>query len=135
VLVADASCAQAVKGVVSVLKRDGAKQSDTFPRDHRPRGLFAALALSERIQVKQIVVKPSGILSLQSHMHRAEHWIAVSETAKVTIGEKQKLVYENQSVYIPLSATHLMEITGKLPMVLIKNTKRQLFGRRLCCAV
>jgi len=120
VLVADASRAQDVKDVVAVLKEKGAKQSDTFPRDHRPWGWFETLALSDRFQVKQIVVKPGGILSLQSHMHRAEHWIVVSGTAKVTIGEEQQLVSENQSVYIPLGETHRMENPGKLPMVLIE---------------
>ena len=120
VLVADASRAQDVKDVVSVLKNKQAKQSETFPRDHRPWGWFETLALSDRFQVKQIVVKPGGILSLQSHMHRAEHWIVVSGTAKVTIGEQERLVYENQSVYIPLGEIHRMENPGKLPMVLIE---------------
>jgi len=120
VLVADAGRAQDVKDVVSVLKSKGAAQSDTFPRDHRPWGWFETLALSERFQVKQIVVNPGGILSLQSHMHRSEHWIVVSGTARVTIGEKQQLVSENQSVYIPLGETHRMENPGKLPMVLIE---------------
>jgi len=120
VLVADTSRAQDVKDVVSVLKGKKVKQSDTFPRDHRPWGWFETLALSERFQVKQIVVKPGGILSLQSHMHRAEHWIVVSGTAKVTIGEQERLVSENQSVYIPLGETHRMENPGKLPMVLIE---------------
>jgi len=120
VLVADAERAQDVKDVVSVLKEKGVTQSDTFPRDHRPWGWFETLALSDRFQVKQIVVNPGGILSLQSHMHRSEHWIVVSGTARVTIGEKQQLVSENQSVYIPLGETHRMENPGKLPMVLIE---------------
>ncbi len=120
VLVADADRAQDVKDVVSVLKAKGAPQSHTFPRDHRPWGWFETLALSDRFQVKQIVVNPGGILSLQSHMHRSEHWVVVSGTARVTIGEKQQLVTENQSVYIPLGETHRMENPGKFPMVLIE---------------
>ncbi|MBX2835273.1 MAG: mannose-1-phosphate guanylyltransferase/mannose-6-phosphate isomerase [Gammaproteobacteria bacterium] len=120
VLVADASRAQEVKDVVELLKDKGAKQSNAFSKDHRPWGWFETLALSDRFQVKQIVVKPGGILSLQSHMHRAEHWIVVSGTAKVTIGDKEQLVTENQSVYIPLGETHRMENPGKLPMVLIE---------------
>jgi len=120
VLVADVNRAQDVKDVVSLLKEQGAKQSETFPKDHRPWGWFETLALSERFQVKQIVVNPGGILSLQSHMHRAEHWIVVSGTARVTIGDEQRLVSENQSVYIPLGETHRMENPGKLPMVLIE---------------
>jgi len=113
-------CSDDVKDVVAVLKTKGSAQSDTFPRDHRPWGWFETLALSDRFQVKQIVVNPGGILSLQSHMHRSEHWIVVSGTARVTIGEKQQLVSENQSVYIPLGETHRMENPGKLPMVLIE---------------
>lgn len=120
VLVADASRAQDVKNVVATLKDKGVKQADTFPKDHRPWGWFETLALSDRFQVKQIVVNPGGILSLQSHMHRAEHWIVVSGTAKVTIGDTQQLVTENQSVYIPLGEKHRMENPGKLPMVLIE---------------
>ncbi|MBP9952611.1 MAG: cupin domain-containing protein, partial [Cypionkella sp.] len=71
-------------------------------------------------QVKRIVVKPGGILSLQSHLHRAEHWIVVSGTARVTIGEIVSLVPENQSVFIPLGAKHRLENPGKVPMVLIE---------------
>ncbi|NQZ72861.1 MAG: cupin domain-containing protein, partial [Dinoroseobacter sp.] len=120
VLVADSSRAQDVKLAVSSLKEKGAKQATEFPRDHRPWGWFETLALSERFQVKRIVVKPGAALSLQSHVHRAEHWIVVEGTAKVTVDEKVQLVSENQSVYIPLGAVHRMENPGKVPMVLIE---------------
>ena len=120
VLVADSSRAQDVKNVVSVLREKKAKQADQFLIDHRPWGMFETLALSDRFQVKKIVVKPGGILSLQSHVHRSEHWIVVSGTAQVTIEDTQQLVTENQSVYIPLGAKHRMENPGKLPMVLIE---------------
>jgi mannose-1-phosphate guanylyltransferase/mannose-6-phosphate isomerase len=120
VLVADASRAQDVKLAVAALKAKGAKQAIEFPRDHRPWGWFETLALSDRFQVKRIVVKPGAALSLQSHVHRAEHWIVVEGTAKVTIDDVVKLVTENQSVYIPLGAVHRMENPGKVPMVLIE---------------
>jgi mannose-1-phosphate guanylyltransferase / mannose-6-phosphate isomerase len=120
VLIADRTRSQDVRLAVSALKARGAKQADTFPRDHRPWGWFETLALSERFQVKRIVVKPGGILSLQSHMHRAEHWIVVSGTARVTLDDSVSLVTENQSVYIPLGAQHRMENPGKVPMVLIE---------------
>ena len=120
VLVADASRAQDVKQAVTALKSKGAKQATEFPRDHRPWGWFETLALSDRFQVKRIVVKPGAALSLQSHVHRAEHWIVVSGTARVTVDETVKLVTENQSVYIPLGAVHRMENPGKVPMVLIE---------------
>jgi mannose-1-phosphate guanylyltransferase/mannose-6-phosphate isomerase len=120
VLVADASRAQDVKKAVTALKAKGAKQAEAFPRDHRPWGWFETLALADRFQVKRIVVKPGAALSLQSHVHRAEHWIVVSGTAKVTVNDEVRLVTENQSVYIPLGAIHRMENPGRVPMVLIE---------------
>ncbi len=120
VLVADRSRAQDVKKAVEVLKSNGAKQAEAFATDHRPWGWFETLALSNRFQVKRIVVKPGASLSLQSHHHRSEHWIVVEGTAKVTIDSEVKLITENQSVYIPLGARHRMENPGKLPMVLIE---------------
>lgn len=120
VLVADRARAQDVKQAVAALRAKAAPQSDTFAWDHRPWGHFETLAQGTRFQVKRIVVKPGGILSLQSHHHRAEHWIVVQGTARVTIGEDVQLVSENQSVYVPLGVTHRMENPGKVPMVLIE---------------
>ncbi|WP_137702873.1 mannose-1-phosphate guanylyltransferase/mannose-6-phosphate isomerase [Marimonas lutisalis] len=120
VLVADKSRAQDVKNVVGVLKEQGAPQAADFQWDRRPWGMFETLARGDRFQVKRIVVKPGGILSLQSHHHRAEHWIVVQGTAKVTIDEEVKLVSENESVYVPLGSVHRMENPGKVPMVLIE---------------
>jgi mannose-1-phosphate guanylyltransferase/mannose-1-phosphate guanylyltransferase/mannose-6-phosphate isomerase len=120
VLVADASRAQDVKLAVAALKEKTAKQAEAFPKDHRPWGWFESLVVGNRFQVKRIVVHPGAALSLQSHHHRAEHWIVVEGTAKVTVDDEVKLVSENQSVYIPLGAVHRMENPGKLPMVLIE---------------
>lgn len=120
VLVADKSRAQDVRLAVSTLKARAAPQAETFPRDHRPWGWFDSLAMGERFQVKRIVVHPGAALSLQSHHHRAEHWIVVQGTAKVTIDDTAQLVSENQSVYIPLGAVHRMENPGKVPMALIE---------------
>lgn len=120
VLVADRSRAQDVKKAVEVLKAKGARQAETFLRDHRPWGWFETLALADRFQVKRIVVHPDASLSLQSHLHRSEHWIVVSGTARVTIDDKVQLLTENQSVYIPLGAVHRMQNPGKVPMVLIE---------------
>lgn len=120
VLVADASRAQEVRAAVDTLKVKRARQAESFPRDHRPWGWFETLALADRFQVKRIVVKPGAALSLQSHVHRSEHWIVVEGTAKVTVDDEVKLVTENQSVYIPLGAVHRMENPGKVPMVLIE---------------
>ena len=120
VLVADASRAQDVKKAVNTLKDKGAHQATAFPRDHRPWGWYESLVLADRFQVKRIVVHPGAALSLQSHHHRAEHWIVVAGTAEVTINETKQLVTENQSVYIPLGAVHRMANPGKVPMVLIE---------------
>ena len=120
VLIAHKSRAQDVKKAVAALKAKGAAQAETFPRDHRPWGWFESLAVGQRFQVKRIVVHPGAALSLQSHHHRAEHWIVVEGTAKVTIDDKVTLVTENQSVYIPLGAVHRMENPGKVAMVLIE---------------
>ncbi|UWQ18974.1 mannose-1-phosphate guanylyltransferase/mannose-6-phosphate isomerase [Jannaschia sp. M317] len=120
VLVADASRAQDVKEAVARLKAKQATQAVAFPKDHRPWGWFESLVIGNRFQVKRIVVHPGAALSLQSHHHRSEHWIVVEGTARVTVDDEVKLVSENQSVYIPLGATHRMENPGKVPMVLIE---------------
>ena len=120
VLVADAARAQDVKQAVAALKEKNARQATEFRKDHRPWGWFETLVLGERFQVKRIHVHPGGALSLQSHHHRAEHWVVVEGTARVTIGEQVKLVAENESVYIPLGTVHRLENPGKLPLVLIE---------------
>jgi mannose-1-phosphate guanylyltransferase/mannose-6-phosphate isomerase len=120
VLVASKSRAQEVGAAVARLRAQGARQADHFPHEHRPWGQFERLATGERFQVKRIVVHPGAALSLQSHHHRAEHWIVVRGTARVTIGDKVRLVTENQSVYVPLGARHRLENPGKLDVVLIE---------------
>lgn len=120
VLVADKSRAQDVKAVVSTLRAAKVAQADDYPRFYRPWGWYETLCLDTRFQVKRIMVKPGGVLSLQSHHHRSEHWIVVAGTAEVTVGEEVKLVTENEGVYIPLGAVHRMANPGKLPMYLIE---------------
>lgn len=120
VLVADKSRAQDVKVVVETLRAAGRDQADDYPRFHRPWGWYETLCIDTRFQVKRIMVKPDGILSLQSHRHRSEHWIVVAGTAEVTIGDEVKLVSENQGVYIPLGEKHRMANPGKVPMFLIE---------------
>lgn len=120
VMVADMSAAQEVKQAVSILRARGVKQADAFPRDHRPWGWFETLVLAPRFQVKRIHVHPGAALSLQSHVHRSEHWIVVAGTARVTVDDMVQLLAENESVYIPLGARHRLENPGKMPMVLIE---------------
>lgn len=120
VLVAHRSRAQDVKKAVELLQAKGARQAEAFARDHRPWGWFETLALSDRFQVKRIVVKPGAALSLQSHRFRSEHWVVVNGTARVTVDGDVRLIGENESVYIPLGARHRMENPGDVPMVLIE---------------
>ena len=120
VLIADMRCAQSVKKAVTALKQKGADQAVQFPKDHRPWGWFESLVVGGRFQVKRILVHPGASLSLQSHVHRSEHWIVVEGTARVTLEDEIKLVTENESVYVPVGAKHRLENPGKVPMVLIE---------------
>lgn len=120
VLVADITDGQRVKTAVAALKARGAAQATDFPRYHRPWGWYETLSLGSRFQVKRIMVHPGGILSLQSHVHRAEHWVVVEGAARVTVGEDVRLLGENQSVYIPLGSVHRLENPGKLDLHLIE---------------
>jgi mannose-1-phosphate guanylyltransferase / mannose-6-phosphate isomerase len=120
VLVADLRDGQRVKEAVALLKARGASQATDFPRFHRPWGWYETLSLGSRFQVKRIMVHPRGILSLQSHVHRAEHWVVVEGTARVTVEDKVRLLTENESVYIPLGAVHRLENPGKVDLHLIE---------------
>lgn len=120
VLVAHKDRAQDVKQAVAALKAKAVPQAETLPRDYRPWGWYESLVVGPRFQVKRIVVHPGAALSLQSHHHRAEHWIVVEGTAKVTVDAQVKLIAENQSIYIPLGAVHRMENPGKVPLTLIE---------------
>jgi mannose-1-phosphate guanylyltransferase/mannose-6-phosphate isomerase len=120
VLIAHKDRAQDVKLAVAAMKKAGVSQAETLPRDYRPWGWYESLVIGSRFQVKRIVVHPGAALSLQSHHHRAEHWIVVEGTAKVTVDAEVRILSENQSVYIPLGAVHRMENPGKIPMVLIE---------------
>ncbi len=120
VMVADMSESQNVKQAVTLLKERGASQAVQLPVDYRPWGWFETLILGDRFQVKRIHVHPGAALSLQSHVHRSEHWIVVAGTARVTVDDETHLLSENQSIYIPLGARHRMENPGKVAMVLIE---------------
>ncbi len=120
VLVASKDKAQDVKAIVETLGAQGRTEGDVHTTVYRPWGSFRSIDQGERYQVKLITVKPGGSLSLQMHHHRAEHWIVVNGTARVTRGDDVLLLHENQSVYIPLGTTHRLENPGKLPLHLIE---------------
>ena len=120
VLVIDRARSQEVKQIVNQLH--GAQRSEhTLHRQvHRPWGWYDSIDSGPRFQVKRIMVKPGGTLSLQKHHHRAEHWIVVSGTAEVTNGDQVILLTENQSTYIPLGTVHRLANPGKLPLEIIE---------------
>ncbi len=120
VLVAHKEKVQDVKKVVEALKNDGRHEHMNHREVYRPWGVYDSIDNGERYQVKCITVKPGAKLSVQMHHHRAEHWIVVSGTAKVTIGDQEFLVTENQSTYIPVGEVHCLENPGVIPLELIE---------------
>lgn len=120
VLVANRDCTQDVKKVVEYLKRAGRSEHQFHTRVFRPWGWYEGIDAGERFQVKRIAVKPGAALSLQMHHHRAEHWIVVSGTAKVTRGDESYLVAENESTFIPLGTRHRLENPGKVLLEMVE---------------
>jgi mannose-1-phosphate guanylyltransferase / mannose-6-phosphate isomerase len=120
VMVARKDHAQAVGKLVSALKAKGRAETLAHRKVHRPWGTYDSIERGERFQVKRIVVEPGAALSLQMHYHRAEHWIVVRGTARVTRGEETFLLTENESTYIPPGTRHRLENPGRLPLELIE---------------
>lgn len=120
VLVAARSQVQEVRGLVATLKGSGRPEAVTPHRIFRPWGHYESIDFGERFQVKRIVVTPGSRLSLQLHHHRAEHWVVVRGTARVTRGEEVFFLTENQSTYIPLGTRHRLENPGTIPLELIE---------------
>ncbi|MEA2120106.1 mannose-1-phosphate guanylyltransferase/mannose-6-phosphate isomerase [Halovibrio sp. HP20-50] len=128
VLVADRHNAQDTKLIVNALKAAGRKESQSHQCVYRPWGNYHTMVLTDSFQVKEIVVNPGAKLSLQMHHHRAEHWVVVQGTAKVTQGEghgdlsnlKSFLLSEDESTYIPLGTVHRLENPGVIPLHLIE---------------
>lgn len=119
-LVADRSRSQDVSTIVKRLKQSNRKEQEQHLRNFRPWGYFETLSLGPRFQVKLLHVKPGGKLSMQMHHHRSEHWIVVQGTANVFIGDTEKLVRENESVYIFATQWHRLENPGKVPLQIIE---------------
>jgi mannose-1-phosphate guanylyltransferase/mannose-6-phosphate isomerase len=120
VLVADRSRSQDVSRFVKRLKAADRKEHEQNLRNYRPWGFFETLNMGPRFQVKLLHVKPGGILSMQMHHHRSEHWVVVQGTARVTVNGQEKLVRENESVYIVATQWHRLENPGKVPLELIE---------------
>lgn len=120
ILVTDKSKSEDVKALVGKLDRASRREAVEHLKNYRPWGHYEQIDRGARYQVKRITVAPGQKLSLQSHFHRAEHWVVVSGTARVTVDDKVHLLGENQSVYIPLGAVHRMENPGQIPLELIE---------------
>ena len=120
VLVAAKDRAQDVKAVTQYLKKEQRTEFRHHRRMHRPWGDFEPIDAGVRYQVKRLTVNPGETLSLQMHHHRAEHWIVVSGTARVTNGDEVIMLTENQSTYIPLGVKHRLENPGKIPLEIIE---------------
>ncbi len=120
VLVMDRTRTQGVKELLASLKSVGRPETTTHLTVYRPWGSYQVLAQADRFQVKRIVVNPGGVLSSQYHHHRAEHWIVVRGTAKITNGDSSMLLGEDQSTYIPLGMVHRLENPGIVPLELIE---------------
>ena len=119
-LVADKSRSQDVSALVQRLKASGRREHEQHLRNFRPWGFFETLSIGPRFQVKLLHVNPGGKLSMQMHHHRSEHWVVVQGTAKVVVGDTEKLVRENESVYITSTQWHRLENPGRVPLELIE---------------
>lgn len=120
IMIADKSRAQDVKNLVDKVKKTNVDLVEQYRQIYRPWGHYDSIDNGKRHQVKRIVVKPGASLSLQMHYHRAEHWIVVSGTAIVQREEKEEILSENQSVYIPYGCKHRLHNPGKVPLELIE---------------
>jgi len=120
VMVARKDCAQRVGAIVAALKAAGRPECLAHRKVHRPWGTYDGIEKGDRYQVKRIVVDPGAALSLQMHYHRAEHWIVVRGTARVTRGAETFFLTENESTYIPPGTRHRLENPGLMPLELIE---------------
>ncbi len=120
VMVVPRARAQEVRELVAKLKTSKRAEATDHKRVHRPWGYYESMDVGERFQVKRIVVNPGGMLSLQKHRHRAEHWVVVRGTAEVTINEEKRALHENESVYIPIGTVHRLANQGKIPLELVE---------------
>lgn len=120
VLVADRAHSQDVGKLVEKLRSEGRNEVVVHRRVYRPWGAYETVDSGARFQVKRIVVKPGAVLSLQMHHHRAEHWVVVKGTAKVTVGETEMLLQEDESTYIPIGSKHRLVNPGKIDLELIE---------------
>ena len=120
VLVIPKSQSEKVKELVTALKASNRPEATEHRRIYRPWGYYQGVDSGPRYQVKRIVVKPGGKLSLQKHHHRAEHWVVVKGAAEVTLDQDTRIVHENESIYLPIGSMHRLANPGRIPLELIE---------------
>ena len=128
VLVSKREDTQRIKHVVGELRRYGKKEAEEHLTIYRPWGSYTVLEEGRRYKIKRIVVKPGGRLSLQLHHHRSEHWVVIQGTAKITIGEREFFLHENESAYVPKSTPHRLENPGKVALEIIEVQNGEYVG-------
>jgi mannose-1-phosphate guanylyltransferase/mannose-6-phosphate isomerase len=111
---------QKVKQLVNDLKEKGRREASEHTTIYRPWGSYTVLGQGPNYKMKKIIVNPNQRLSLQLHYHRSEHWIVISGTAKVQIGQSDQMIHENESIFVPQSTLHRLENPGKIPLEIIE---------------
>jgi mannose-1-phosphate guanylyltransferase/mannose-6-phosphate isomerase len=127
-LIAKKGETQKVREIVNKLNSEKRREASEHLTTHRPWGSYTILEEGERYKIKRIVVHPEARLSLQKHYHRSEHWVVIRGAAKVTIGENEIIIHENESVYVPKSTLHRLENPGKVPLEIIEVQNGEYVG-------
>ncbi|HOJ86312.1 MAG TPA: cupin domain-containing protein, partial [Elusimicrobiales bacterium] len=127
-LIAKKGSGEKVKEIVSKLKNKNKIEAVEHPTVYRPWGSYTVLEEGERYKIKRIFVKPDHKLSRQMHYHRSEHWVVIKGTAKVIINDRENIVHENESIYVPKSTKHRLENPGKVPLELIEVQNGEYVG-------
>ncbi|MFN3532575.1 MAG: mannose-1-phosphate guanylyltransferase/mannose-6-phosphate isomerase [Candidatus Brocadia sp.] len=128
ILIAKKGEAQKVKDIVNKLKEDARTEAEEHVTTYRPWGSYTILEKGPRYKIKRLVVYPNEKLSLQMHYHRSEHWVVIKGSAKVTIGDKEMFIHENESAYVPKSTLHRLENPGKVPLEIIEVQNGEYMG-------
>jgi mannose-1-phosphate guanylyltransferase/mannose-6-phosphate isomerase len=128
VLIAKKGETQKVREIVNTLNSNKRKEASEHLTTYRPWGSYTILEEGERYKIKRIVVHPEARLSLQKHYHRSEHWVVVRGAAKVTIGDKEIIIHENESVFVPKSTLHRLENPGRVPLEIIEVQNGEYVG-------
>ena len=131
VLVANRNSSESIKKIVSLMNKKGFNEGKNHKKVYRPWGSFLSIEEGSSWQIKKIDVNPGASLSLQMHFHRSEHWVVVNGTAKIQIGNDEKILCPNESVYIPLKAKHRLSNPTKENLTLIEIQSGTYLGKMI----